>query len=574
MRPNHPSRHALSISCAAAAALLAACLAPPDEVGGESAISAQNDMQTGGDAGNSFGTATVPRVITGTGLLELGDDKDMYVVSLTAGQTILVDLTVPATADFHLTLLDPDGAVVAASSNPAGVPESIAATAGAAGDYRLKLRRMAGSGSYGLSITITAWARAFWAGTNETSYQVRQTSDGGYLLAASASIENDGLGLERPWIVKLSPAGTVTWSRQYHGGDGAIVQSAVQTSAGYAFVANENTTDGVEIVGLDPAGAIRWQYRYAVAGEVLRAFHMGTTPDGGFLVAGLMISTANERRAWLMQVAADGSLRWGRAFAAAGLKGAAYAERTNDGGYVFVSESGPTAVVRLNADLTTRWSWAYPGLMNSGAGLGHLHDTLDGGHVISGSSGGAYMGLKLRGDGTIAWQKRYTSPGNNLVASRYDFHAMPDGGYVALANMNPGPSNGCSAPQNAGIGVALLDGDGEPMLARQYIFGQILYFPSISMTPDGGFIAQARWSGCLERASYDVALLRLPADLEVASLSRDLPLVVEPLAITPAALPVTVTTPAIGVAPAALVPVDVPTWYRDLAPTLGAWTPG
>ena len=116
----------------------------------------QNDMGTGGDAGNSFEDATSITVPKGIGewhgYLGSFDTEDYYKFSVSSGSTIKSTLEPPAGADFDLYLYGPDWDEIGRSTQKGSVIESIKSTAATSGYYYVRVSMYSGYGSYSLSI--------------------------------------------------------------------------------------------------------------------------------------------------------------------------------------------------------------------------------------------------------------------------------------------------------------------------------------------------------------------------------------------------------------------------------------
>ena len=115
---------------------------------------AQNDMGSGGDAGNSFSAAislTLPA--TGTGYLDSTDYHDFYGFDISSGQRISIAMTPPSGADFNIYLYNPNQVRVSSSISTGSAAESISYTAPSSGYYYLKISQYSGSGTYSLTIS-------------------------------------------------------------------------------------------------------------------------------------------------------------------------------------------------------------------------------------------------------------------------------------------------------------------------------------------------------------------------------------------------------------------------------------
>jgi len=116
----------------------------------------QNDADTGGDAGNSFYTATSTSPGSAfTGELYPPDDtNDWYKFYASSGQSILVTMTPPAGHDYDLELYSPDDALKAWSYLGVGSTDAISYTADSSGDWRIRICIFTGIGPYTFYVSV------------------------------------------------------------------------------------------------------------------------------------------------------------------------------------------------------------------------------------------------------------------------------------------------------------------------------------------------------------------------------------------------------------------------------------
>ena len=124
------------------------------------AVQPLDDCGTGGDAGNTFATASwLPMPSTGcTGILRASDAYDFYAVHLGAGQTLDVSMTPNGASDYDLCLLDPSGAPQPCPFVGGNGTETRTATAtsGNAGTWRIRVWNYSGGGAYSLSAAVAS----------------------------------------------------------------------------------------------------------------------------------------------------------------------------------------------------------------------------------------------------------------------------------------------------------------------------------------------------------------------------------------------------------------------------------
>jgi len=150
------------------------------------------------------------------------------------------------------------------------------------------------------------WQKSIGGSDDDQAAAVRQTDDGGYLVAGSSrSADGDatsghtGRGYDY-WIVKTDASGTIMW-QQIYGGTGDDYASAMcQSGRAYVIAGYSNSIDG-DVAGnhgindywlimVDPSnGGLYWQKTLGGSGDD-RASCIQQTVNGGYIVTGFAAS--------------------------------------------------------------------------------------------------------------------------------------------------------------------------------------------------------------------------------------------------------------------------------------------
>ena len=319
------------------------------------------------------------------------------------------------------------------------------------------------------------WKKTY-GGTNvDWAYAIRQTIDGGYILAGYTASNNGDVtgnhGGKDAWVVKLTSLGAIQWQKTL-GGSGWDEAWAIQqtTDSGYIMVGrsasqNGNVTGnhgGLDywVVKLSNIGVIEWQKSLGGTGED-NAYSVKQTNDGGYIVAGESLShngdvTGNHGDAdyWILKLSTTGSLEWQKSFGGSSIDRANDVIQTNDGGYIVVgqvfSNNGDVAqhyggndiwVVKTTSTGEIEWQKTLGG---SDQDWGQsIQKTSDGGYVIAGSTwshDGDVLNtnsiadiwvVKLNVDGVIKWQKTL---GGSLGEDGYSIYQTTDNGYIVAGS--------------------------------------------------------------------------------------------------------------------------------------------
>jgi len=149
------------------------------------------------------------------------------------------------------------------------------------------------------------WDKAFGGANGEEAYSVQQTSDGGYVLAGWTA--SYGAGSYDAWLVKTDSSGNKTWDKTFGGTsyDGAF--SVRQTSdggyvlAGYTYSYGAVASDAW-LIKTDSSGNNIWDKTFGGTGGE-QAYSVQQTSDGGYVLAGYTDSYgAGSWDAWLIKV--------------------------------------------------------------------------------------------------------------------------------------------------------------------------------------------------------------------------------------------------------------------------------
>jgi hypothetical protein len=174
-----------------------------------------------------------------------------------------------------------------------------------------------------------------------------QTSDGGFLFAATTSYSDTG----PPYMVKTSRTGNLIWAKSLTTASGAplwgiAVSSLVQSAdGGFSIIGSDSPHSAIsssyfELIHLDANGTTLWNKSY---GNQNGDFHSSVgggiaTSDGGYLLVGsYTLSYSSAYSVLLVKTDSQGNLVWYQTLDGVPIMGAGVVCQTVDGGYVFSS---------------------------------------------------------------------------------------------------------------------------------------------------------------------------------------------------------------------------------------------
>jgi hypothetical protein len=177
---------------------------------------------------------------------------------------------------------------------------------------------------------------------------VRQTSDGGYIVGGDADFVISPSYTESEIAVfKLDSTGALVWQRDYAAGTGVYFDSLALTSDGGFIVSasvsqqqNQTYTSSVLLLKLDSTGNTQFARTYLPSGSIsdLNIAGAQQTSDGGYAFAGYYFqNTIYDERAWMVKTDASGTVQWNKIYG----PDVQYSDRyfhsfqqTSDGGFI------------------------------------------------------------------------------------------------------------------------------------------------------------------------------------------------------------------------------------------------
>jgi hypothetical protein len=236
----------------------------------------------------------------------------------------------------------------------------------------------------------TLWTRTYGGTSSDGAYSVQQTTDGGYVIAGDS--RETYMDLFEMYLVKTDSLGDTIWTRTYGGSDDRTAYSVKQTANGGYVMAGYNS-GGIEsdiyVVKTDSLGNLQWirsygGYDYEIAQSILQ------TTDGGYIVVGSTLSFgAGGSDVYVIKADSLGDTLWTCTYGGTGFEYADEVQQTNDGGYIiagctesFGSGGYDLYLIKINTFGDTVWTIVY-GSEDSEYGRS-VDLTNDGGYIIAG----------------------------------------------------------------------------------------------------------------------------------------------------------------------------------------------
>jgi len=263
------------------------------------------------------------------------------------------------------------------------------------------------------------------------SARIVQTRDDGYIVATTSA--TFGAGGRDIWILKLQPDGEIAWQKAFGGPGNEDPKDVRQTADGGFIVAGSASFSDNDfwILKLDSKGNVEWQKAYGDAdSEYAEAVQQ--TEDGGYIISGSK-GFGGRYGCWVIKTTPVGAVEWQRLYGYAERSTARFAriEKTTEGGFVLIDTTdrfGAGArdiqVLKLSKNGAIEWQRAYGGGLDD-YDASEIHQAPDGGYITAATTHSFRWEtrlsdlwvLKLDGAGRIEWQKTYGTEDRETVGN-------------------------------------------------------------------------------------------------------------------------------------------------------------
>jgi len=184
------------------------------------------------------------------------------------------------------------------------------------------------------------WDRIFGGTDSEWVRSVQQTSDNGYILAGvTGSYGADGYNF---WLVKTDSEGNKGWDRTFGGNSDDLAESVRQTSDGGYILAGVTMSYGTGrfdfwLVKTDSDGDKEWDRTFGGT-DTEWALSVQQTSDDGYILTGVT-GSYGAGDFWLVKTDSEGNMEWDKTFGGTDDDRACFVQQTSDDGYILIGDT-------------------------------------------------------------------------------------------------------------------------------------------------------------------------------------------------------------------------------------------
>jgi hypothetical protein len=369
-----------------------------------------------------------------------------------------------------------------------------------------------------LSLTISVYCQQItfqktFGGTAEDGpNSVIQTNDGGYIITGQT--KNFGAGDFAVYLIKTDVNGDSLWTKTFGGTGTDVGFSIKQTTDGGYIIAGSTLSFGsgdfdIYLIKTDSIGSPLWSKTFGGTNDD-EGFSVQQTTDGGYIITGSTDSFGSgDYDAYLIKTDANGDTLWTKIFGGIFNDLAYSVQQTTDGGYIVVgytvsfgAGNADVYLIKTDANGNSLWSKTFGGAIDDQGYL--VQQTMDGGYIVAGKATSFGAGnsdvylIKTDPNGNSLWIKTF---GGADYDYGFSVQQTMEGGYIVAGRTVSFGAGGNN------VYLIKTDVNGDTLWTKT--FGETGYSTgnSVELTNDGGYIIACETTG-FGAGNYDIYLIK------------------------------------------------------------------
>ena len=285
---------------------------------------------------------------------------------------------------------------------------------------------------------VQDWQKTFGGAWDDSGFSVKQTVDGGYVVAGSTSSFN-AVNVDF-YLVRCDQSGNILWNKTYGGLRSDQCSDVIQTSdSGFVLVGSTSSyglAGDVFLVKTDSSGTKQFNKTYG-GNNIDSGRSVQQTSDGGFIIVGHTWSFgALASDVYLVKTNMDGEWVWQEKYGGTSSDYGVSVQQTNDGGYIVAGTAGSFTEPKyylIKTDGSGKLQWSKISEGYGGETCYSVRQTSDGGYILAGETTAGAAGssdvyiVKTDKSGITQWSKMY---GGKQGDGAYSIQQTSDGGYI------------------------------------------------------------------------------------------------------------------------------------------------
>lgn len=323
------------------------------------------------------------------------------------------------------------------------------------------------------SVAQVTFQKAIGAEGYEKGSALKPLSEGGFIIAGEAdrgadAPENDML------MMRTDASGNVIWTKAYGGPEREVINDVVQTpeggfmAVGEKYQPNKNEGEFLTLLKTDAAGNLLWKKIFDEGGNETEGFSMAASPDGSYIITGIVKSInivsdafftmrGEDQSLFLLKVDGSGNKIWSR--------------RLNPSSPDDIATTGVSVMVARDGSCMVAGNVTKKGRTDN-----KIEKPIEN---VSRDEARNMLLAKVNPDGTLAWAREYAA---SRITAGFSVIEKREGGFMVAGVATIDDTD------NLDIFLMSTTPDGAMQWAKTFGGADFESVSDVLQAPDGGFI--------------------------------------------------------------------------------------